>query len=127
NTPRSRSMTIVITGATGNVGRPLVAELAAAGARVRAVTRTPKTARFPDGVEVVGSTADALSGASAVFLNSRALGADLAKLVALSAINADDDFSRQPSRFRGDRNKEVERLAIDSGLAWVGLRPSVFA
>ena len=41
-------MTIVITGATGNVGRPLVAELAAAGARVRAVTRTPKTARFPD-------------------------------------------------------------------------------
>jgi uncharacterized protein YbjT (DUF2867 family) len=132
-------MTIVITGATGNVGRPLVAELAAAGARVRAVTRTPKTARFPDGVEVVGSTADALSGASAVFLNSRALGADLAdvvaqsvragvaKLVALSAINADDDFSRQPSRFRGDRNQEVERLAIDSGLAWVSLRPSVFA
>jgi uncharacterized protein YbjT (DUF2867 family) len=132
-------MTIVITGATGNVGRPLVAELAAAGARVRAVTRTPKTARFPDGVEVVGSAADALSGASAVFLNSRALGEDLAdvvaqsvragvaKLVALSAINADDDFSRQPSRFRGDRNKEVERLAIDSGLAWVSLRPSVFA
>ena len=38
------------------------------------------------------------------------------KLVALSAINADDDFSRQPSRFRGDRNKEVEQLAIDSGL-----------
>ena len=132
-------MTIVITGATGNVGRPLVAELAAAGARVRAVTRTPKTARFPDGVEVVGSAADALSGASAVFLNSRALGEELAdvvaqsvragvsKLVALSAINADDDFSRQPSRFRGDRNKEVERLAIDSGLAWVSLRPSVFA
>jgi uncharacterized protein YbjT (DUF2867 family) len=132
-------MTIVITGATGNVGRPLVAELAAAGARVRAVTRTPKTARFPDGVEVVGSAADALSGASAVFLNSRALGEDLAdvvaqsvragvaKLVALSAINADDDFSRQPSRFRGDRNKEVERLAVDTGLAWVSLRPSVFA
>jgi uncharacterized protein YbjT (DUF2867 family) len=132
-------MTIVITGATGNVGRPLVAELAAAGARVRAVTRTPKTARFPSGVEVVGSAADALSGASAVFLNSRALGEELAevvaqcvragvaKLVALSAINADDDFSRQPSRFRGDRNKEVERLAIDSGVAWVSLRPSVFA
>jgi uncharacterized protein YbjT (DUF2867 family) len=132
-------MTIVITGATGNVGRPLVAELAAAGARVRAVTRTPKTARFPEGVEVVGSAADALSGASAVFLNSRALGehlpdvvtqcvaAGVSKLVALSAINADDDFSRQPSRFRGDRNKEVEKLAIDSGLAWVSLRPTVFA
>jgi len=131
-------MTIVITGASGNVGRPLVAELAAAGAPVRAVTRTPKTTRFPRGVEVVGSVADALPGASAVFLNSRALAEDLpgvvtkcvdagvTKLVALSAINADDDFSRQPSRFRGDRNKEVESLAIDSGLAWVSLRPSVF-
>ncbi|MBV8293652.1 MAG: NAD(P)H-binding protein, partial [Mycobacterium sp.] len=43
-------MTIVVSGATGNVGRPLVSELAAAGARVRAVTRAPETAGFPDGV-----------------------------------------------------------------------------
>jgi uncharacterized protein YbjT (DUF2867 family) len=132
-------MTIVVTGATGNVGRPLVYALAAAGVRVRAVTRTPATAGFPDGVEAVTSPTDALSGASAVFLNSRALGDGLAdvvalarrsgvtKLVALSAINADDDFSRQPSRFRGDRNKEVEQFAVDSGLDWVSLRPSVFA
>jgi uncharacterized protein YbjT (DUF2867 family) len=131
-------MTIVVTGATGNVGRPLVSELAAAGARVRAVTRSPETAGFPAGVEAVGSAFDALPGGSAVFLNSRALGHDLAdvvaaaarsgvtKLVALSAINADDDFARQPSRFRGDRNKEVEQLAVDSGLAWVSLRPAVF-
>jgi uncharacterized protein YbjT (DUF2867 family) len=128
-----------VTGATGNVGRPLVSELAAAGARVRAVTRTPEAAGFPDGVEAVYSAVDALPGATAVFLNSRALGGDLAdvvalarrsgvtKLVALSAINADDDFSRQPSRFRGDRNKEVEQLAVDSGLDWVSLRPAVFA
>jgi uncharacterized protein YbjT (DUF2867 family) len=132
-------MTIVVTGATGNVGRPLATELAAAGVRVRAVTRSPQNAGFPSSVEVVGSAADALTGASAVFLNSRALGKDLptvvaqsvaagvTKLVALSAINADDDFSRQPSRFRGDRNKEVEQFAVDSGLAWVSLRPTVFA
>ncbi len=132
-------MTIVVTGATGNVGRPLVSALATAGAPVRAVTRQPETAGFPDSVEAVSSALDALSGASAVFLNSRALGSDLAdvvalarrsgvaKLVALSAINADDEFSRQPSRFRGDRNKEVEQLAVDSGLAWVSLRPAVFA
>ena len=74
-----------------------------------------------------------------MFLNSRALGDELAtvvelarragvrRLVALSAINADDDFSRQPSRFRGDRNKEVEQYAVDSGLEWVSLRPTVFA
>jgi uncharacterized protein YbjT (DUF2867 family) len=132
-------MTIVVTGATGNVGRPLVSLLAAGGASVRAVTRTSSAAGFPDGVEVARSTFDALDGASAVFLNSRALGDQLAevvayarhrgvaKLVALSAINADDDFSRQPSRVRGDRNREVEQLAVDSGLAWVSLRPSVFA
>ena len=111
-------MTIVITGATGNVGRPLVSLLAAAGAQVRAVTRTPDSAGFPDGVEAVSSAVDALAGASAVFLNSRALGDDLAdlvavarhsgvrKLVALSAINADDDLARQPSRVRGDRNRD---------------------
>ena len=40
-------MTIVVTGATGNVGRPLVAELAAAGAEVRAVSRTPESAGLP--------------------------------------------------------------------------------
>ncbi|HEY0229065.1 MAG TPA: NAD(P)H-binding protein [Mycobacterium sp.] len=132
-------MTIVVTGATGNVGRPLVAELVAAGATVRAVSRAAKPTEFSSRVQVFGSAADALPGASAVFLNSRALGAELSpvvqrcrragvtKLVALSAINADDDFSRQPSRFRGDRNKETEQLAVDSGVAWVSLRPTVFA
>src|SRR6201996_9287471 len=131
-------MTIVVTGATGNVGRPLVTMLAAAGLPVRAITRSPSTG-FPDGVHATDSALDALPGASAAFLNSPALGAQLAevvaaarrsgvrKLVALSAINADDDFARQPSRVRGDRNKEVEQLCVDSGLAWVSLRPSVFA
>ncbi len=132
-------MTIVVTGATGNVGRPLVSELVRAGCRVRAVTRNPRTAALPPGVELASSATAALPGASAVFLNSRALGDELAatvhhaarsgvrKLVALSAINADDDYSRQPSRFRGDRNKEAEQLAVASGLDWVSLRPTVFA
>jgi uncharacterized protein YbjT (DUF2867 family) len=130
---------ILVTGATGNVGRPLVKQLVEAGAEVRAVTRHPDSVRFPADVQVVSSAAAGLRDASAVFLNSRALGDELAdvvalarragvaRLVALSAINADDDFSRQPSRFRGDRNKEVERLAVDSGLEWVSLRPTVFA
>jgi uncharacterized protein YbjT (DUF2867 family) len=132
-------MTIVVTGATGNVGRPLVTALVDAGAKVRAVSRRPQSAGLPADVEVVESASEAVAGASAVFLNSRALGSELAavvdqarregvgRLVALSAINADDDFSRQPSRFRGDRNKEVEQLVVDSGLQWVSLRPSVFA
>jgi uncharacterized protein YbjT (DUF2867 family) len=130
---------ILVTGATGNVGRPLVNQLVNAGVEVRAVTRSPDSARLPAGVAVASSAAAGLRGASAVFLNSRALGEELTnvvalarqagvtRLVALSAINADDDFSRQPSRFRGDRNKEVEQLAVDSGLEWVSLRPTVFA
>jgi len=130
--------TILVTGATGNVGRPLVALLATAGAKVRAVTRQPANAALPYGVDVVTSAIDGVRGADAVFLNSRALGDDLAplvaharrlgvtRLVALSAINVDDDFLRQPSRFRGDRNLETEQLAVDSGLEWVSLRPTVF-
>lgn len=131
--------TILVTGATGNVGRPLVTFLAEAGATVRAVTRRPDFPGFPAGVHTVTSASAGMNGADAVFLNSRALGDELAsvvkqaheegvtRLVALSAINADDDFSLQPSRFRGDRNKEVEQLAIDSGVPWVSLRPTVFA
>ena len=66
---------ILVTGATGNVGRPLVTQLAAAGVEVRAVTRQPDTARFPDGVKAVRTAAEGLPGASAVFLNSRCVGA----------------------------------------------------
>jgi uncharacterized protein YbjT (DUF2867 family) len=129
---------VVVTGATGNVGRPLVTELAEAGVEVRAITRQAN-AGFPSGVTTFDSAIAALPGADAVFLNSRALGEELAatvdaaraagvtRLVALSAINADDEFSRQPSRFRGDRNKEVDQLAAESGLEWVSLRPTVFA
>jgi uncharacterized protein YbjT (DUF2867 family) len=131
-------MTIVITGATGNVGRPLVSELVRSGAAVRAVSRNPAGAGLPTGVAVVSTTSEALVGASAVFVNSRALGPGLTnfiaharawgvdKVVALSAINIEDAFSRQPSRLRGDRNVEAEQLAVGSGLSWVSLRPAVF-
>jgi uncharacterized protein YbjT (DUF2867 family) len=131
--------TILVTGATGNVGRPLVNHLVDAGAQVRALTRHPETAQFPAGVQVVGSAAEGLRGVDAVFLNSRALGGEMepvvaaaraagvTRLVALSAINADEEFARQPSRFRGDRNKEADQLAAESGLEWVSLRPTVFA
>jgi uncharacterized protein YbjT (DUF2867 family) len=46
-------MAILVTGATGNVGRHVVRELLAAGQRVRALTRNPAAANLPDGVEVV--------------------------------------------------------------------------
>ena len=46
-------MTILVTGATGTVGRHVVGELVRAGHAVRALTRNPAKADLPEGVEVV--------------------------------------------------------------------------
>jgi uncharacterized protein YbjT (DUF2867 family) len=137
---------ILVTGATGTIGRPLVEVLAGEGAKVRAVARDPKAAGLPVGVEVVeddlsrpAAIAPFLEGVTSVFLHPRAVGeaaGDLLALakergvervVALSAINVDDDLTQQPSRFQGDRNKEAEDAAVASGLQWVSLRSASFA
>jgi uncharacterized protein YbjT (DUF2867 family) len=137
---------ILITGATGNIGRPLVDLLVDQGAKVRAVTRHPQAAGLPAGVEVVegdparpGTIAPFLEGVTGLFVNPRSVGiaaGDLLALarergvqrvVALSARNVDDDLARQPSRYNGDRNKEVEDAVTRSGLEWVSLRPGYFA
>ena len=44
---------ILVTGATGTVGRQVVEQLAAADQAVRAVARDPDQAGLPDGVELV--------------------------------------------------------------------------
>ena len=46
-------MTILVTGATGNVGRNVVDQLVGRGASVRALVRNPAKADFPAGVDVV--------------------------------------------------------------------------
>jgi uncharacterized protein YbjT (DUF2867 family) len=138
---------LLVTGATGTIGRPLVDLLAGAGAEVRAVTRNPQAAGLPAAhVEVVqgdpsrpDTIAPFLEGVTALFLHPRAVGNPAVELlalarergvkrvVALSAMNVDDDLDEQPSRFRGDRNKEVEDAAVGSGLEWVSLRSSSYA
>ncbi|MCC3763178.1 NAD(P)H-binding protein [Glycomyces sp. TRM65418] len=137
---------ILITGATGTVGRPLVAALHARGVAVRALTRDPSRAAFPAGVEVVAgdpsrpeTIAAHLDGVRAVFLNSTAIRdaceafAGLAKrhgatrLVALAAYNVEQDLALQPSRYIGDRNRECEAAVETSGLEWVSLRPQMYA
>ncbi len=67
--------TILVTGATGTVGRQVVAELVGAGAKVRALARNPEAAGLPAGVQVMGgdlSKPDTLQaclvGVEAVFL-----------------------------------------------------------
>jgi len=137
---------LVVTGATGTIGRPLVDVLVAQGAEVRAITRNPLAAGLPAGVDVVegdpsrpDTVAPFLEGVTALFLHPRAVGTSAVELlalardrgvrrvVALSAMNVDDDLDEQPSRYRGDRNKEVEDAAVGSGLEWVSLRASYFA
>lgn len=66
---------ILVTGATGNTGRPVVAGLLAEGYRVRALTRAPDRAALPADVEVVAGdvtrpadVAAAARGASAAYL-----------------------------------------------------------
>src|SRR5947207_12886326 len=44
---------ILVIGGTGNVGRHVVSQLAATGARFRAMTRNPDAAGLPPQVEVV--------------------------------------------------------------------------
>ncbi|MBO0511418.1 NAD(P)H-binding protein [Streptomyces beijiangensis] len=137
---------ILITGATGLVGSPLVDILHTEGADVRAVSRDPSAARMPVGVEVVegdpsrpGTLAAAMDGVTSLFLHPRAAGERAAELVALArergvrrvvamaALNIDEPLADQPSRYRGDRNKEAETAAVESGLEWVSLRPGTFS
>ena len=78
-------------------------------------------------------------GVTAIFLNARAIQtaasevltlakrAGVARAVALAAANVDEDHARQPSRWRGDLNAELEQAVIGSGLEWVSLRPNEYA
>jgi len=68
-------MTILVTGATGNIGRQVVEHLVKRGADVRALVRDPSKASFPAGVSVVqgdfldvDSLRKAMSGVSTLFL-----------------------------------------------------------
>lgn len=68
-------MTILVTGATGNVGRNVVDHLVQRGADVRALVRDPAKADFPASVDIakgdlldVDSLRAAFSGVSTLFL-----------------------------------------------------------
>lgn len=136
---------ILVTGATGTVGRHLIEQLLANGSRVRAVSRAPDASGFPGEVEVVGcdmarpAFPDGLAdGISGIFVNPAAVGENaealvalarrsgVRRLVALAANNVEDHESLQPSRFLGHRNREAEVAVTGSGLEWVSLRSATF-
>lgn len=127
---------VLVTGATGLVGRHVVAQLAEAGVAVRALTRNPAAARLPTGVEVVqgdltepATLAPALAGIDRMYLFSvpetarevvaLAKQAGVRRIVVLSAaaVTVGMDTYHHPV---------VEQAVQESGLEWTMVRPGEF-
>lgn len=137
-------MTILVTGATGTVGRQVVEQLAKRGADVRAFVRDPLKASFPTGVDVVAgdlldidSLRSALSGVSTLFLLNGVVAdeytqalvtlnlareAGIERIVYLSVIHS-DVYVNVP-HFAGKYG--VERMIEQMGLNATILRPAYF-
>lgn len=131
---------ILVTGATGNVGRQVVAELLGAGADVRALAREPDAAGLPAGVEIMrgdlsapATLEAALRDVESVFLIwpflttegapaiIAAIAAHARRLVYLSSMSVRDDLDQQTDPISAF-HAELERLIKNSGLQWTLLR-----
>jgi uncharacterized protein YbjT (DUF2867 family) len=137
-----RPRRVLVTGATGNVGRHVVSELRGRGIGVRALTRSPRPAGLPEDVEVVvgdlaapETFAAELDGVDAAFLvwpffdvNALpavldTLGRHAKRLVYLSAAGVPDDPTERSDLFHA----AVERAVARSAMEWTFLRPTGFA
>lgn len=131
---------ILVTGATGNIGRELLRQLD--GADVRALTRdaTRAAAGMPAGVEVTegdlgrpDALKSALRGARSLFLIpgvgddtgtlDAARDAGVEHVVLVSSITVMTHPHLGPAR----ANLAVERRLRESGMEWTVLRPTQFA
>jgi uncharacterized protein YbjT (DUF2867 family) len=136
---------VLVTGATGRVGRAVVAELLGAGVPVRALTRRPAATGLPATVEVVAgdftvpeSLDTALLGVSAVFLVWTAppttapavverLATHARRVVFLSSPHrTPHPFFQQPNPM-AVLHADIERLIAAAGLASTIIRPGMFA
>ena len=135
---------IVVTGATGNIGRPLTQALADAGQEVTAISR--HAAAVPDGVRhVVADLAEpaglkpALSGAKALFLllsgDLHAADADPADVIRVAkaagvrriVLLSTQGVSTRPFGTTRIAMQTLENTLRESGLDWAILRPGGFA
>jgi uncharacterized protein YbjT (DUF2867 family) len=134
---------ILVTGATGNVGREVVKLLLDGGQKVAAVTRNPAAATLPAAAKTVGgdpskpnTLKSAFGGIESVFLSPRALGDAAAELLALAAeqgvqravlLSAVTVEHGGGHRRFADQFKAVEDAVKASGLQWTLLRCADFA
>ncbi|NEA54762.1 NAD(P)H-binding protein [Streptomyces sp. SID13666] len=135
---------IVVTGATGNIGRPLTQALAEAGHQVTAVSR--HGAAVPNGVRhMVADLAEpatlkpALAGAKALFLllsgDLHATGANPADIIGEAAAGgvrrvvllSTQGVATRPSGQTRIAMRALEDTLRESGLEWAILRPGGFA
>lgn len=133
---------IVIIGATGTVGREVVAQLVGTGSAVTAVTRNPAQAQMPTGTVVVEADPSAPSipaetwdGVEAVLLSSRAVTASAPEILSAAAdhgarrvvvISASTvEYPAGEPRFMAGF-RALEAAAEASGLAWTSLRCADF-
>lgn len=136
---------IVVTGATGNVGRALVQALHPAGEAIVATARGVSAANVPPGVrhtqadltdapslKRVFDGADALflqsGGASAALLDPRAIlgAAQEAGITRVVLLSSQGVRTRGESVSHGGVMRYIEDAVLDSGLAWTILRPGGF-
>lgn len=137
---------IVVTGATGNVGRPLVRLLGQAGEQVTAVSRRVTNADVPASARAVPADLanaptlrPALDGADAVFLapagdllDSAGSPGVLIEVIKQSGVRRVVLLSSQASHSRPRaishaRLRDFEHAVTASGLNWTILRPGGFA
>jgi uncharacterized protein YbjT (DUF2867 family) len=137
-------MTILVTGATGRIGRHVVDQLVKRGANVRALTRDASKANFPAGVEVaqgdlldIDSLRAAFDGVSTLFLLNAVTGDEFTQAIITLNIARKAGVERVVylSVIHADRFVNVPHFAVKSGaermLAQMGfsatiLRPSYF-
>lgn len=137
-------MTILVTGATGRVGRHVVQQLVQRGAAVRVLTRDPAKAEFANGVDVFKGDLLDLESLRAAFV-------DIKTLFLLNAVTGDEftqaiitlNIAREAgidrvvylSVFDADRAVNVphfavkhgaERMLQEFGFSATILRPSYF-
>jgi uncharacterized protein YbjT (DUF2867 family) len=125
-------VTTLVTGATGNTGRHLVAELVRRGERVRALTRDPvgAAATLPGDVEIVAGTHTAprdldaaLVGVSRLHITATAGLADVGPELVRRALDAG---VRRMTVLWGGWVGPTEQAVAESGVEWTRLEPQEF-